>query len=90
MSSPRLFACDYVRLRADLLLAVGQPLQAAGNGLDSYLINPGSYGIYWSSTPNSGYSYNAWNLFFSSGYFDGRDSSRYRGQPVRPVRDPDE
>ena len=35
------------------------------------------------------FSYNAWNLFFSSGYFDGRDYSRYLGQSVRPVRDPD-
>ena len=65
-------------------------LPAAGFGSGSSFYDPGSQGDAWASTPIPDFSYNAWNLFFSSGYFDGRDSSRYRGQPVRPVRDPDE
>lgn len=43
-------------------------------------------GRYWSSTPNSGNSYYAWNLDFSSSNFSGSSSNRYGGQPVRPVR----
>ena len=65
-------------------------LPAAGYGSVSNFYDPGSQGNAWASTPIADFSYNAWNIFFSSGYFDGRDSSRYCGQSVRPVRDPDE
>ena len=61
-------------------------LPASGNGDDSYLYYTGSYGYYWSSTPNSDYSYDAWWLDFGSGYFDRGSSDRYYGQSVRPVR----
>ena len=62
-------------------------LPAAGFGSDSYLINLGSFGDYWSSTPGSGDSYYAWYLSFDSGRFS-RYSGSYRtyGRSVRPVR----
>jgi hypothetical protein len=62
-------------------------LPAAGIGGGSYLTSPGSYGYCWSSTPDSGYSYYAWNLYFGSGNV-GRDyyGSRCGGRSVRPVR----
>ena len=47
---------------------------------------PGSYGYYWSSTPNSDYSRRAWFLNFGSGYFNRSNLDRYRGESVRPVR----
>ena len=65
-------------------------LPAAGFGSGSSFYDPGSQGDFWASTPISDFSYNAWDLFSSSSYFEGRNSSRYRGQSVRPVRDPDE
>ncbi len=60
-------------------------LPAAGVGGDLRLYYPGSYGYYWSSTPD-GSDY-AWYLHFDSGYFE-RYSFGYRenGQSVRPVR----
>ena len=61
-------------------------LPAAGYGFGSDLNDPGSYGYYWSSTPNSGYSYYAWYLYFYSGNFYRYYSSRFYGQSVRPVR----
>ena len=63
-------------------------LPAAGYGRDSSLYSPGSHGDCWSSTSYSGYSYDAWYLYFHSGDFD-RDyyyHGRYYGQSVRPVR----
>ena len=63
-------------------------LPAAGYSSGSSLYDSGSQGHSWASTPISEFSYNAGDLFFSSNYFEWRDSSRYRGQPVRPVRDP--
>ena len=62
----------------------------ADHGSGSNFYDPGSQGDLWTSSPISDFSYNAWDLFSSSSYFEGRNSSRYRGQPVRPVRDPDE
>ena len=59
---------------------------AAGNGNDSNLNNPGSNGNYWSSTPNSDNSNNAWNLNFNSSNFNRNNNNRYNGQSVRPVR----
>ena len=61
-------------------------LPAAGDGIDSDLNDPGSYGLYWSSSPYSGLSNDAWDLFFDSSNF-GRDLFyRYYGRSVRPVR----
>ncbi len=63
-------------------------LPAAGNGRGSSLYYAGSYGLYWSSTPNSDYSSNAWSLSFnSSRFYRDYGRYRYRGQSVRPVRD---
>ena len=64
-------------------------LPAAGFGSKSNFYDPGSQGNFWTSTPISDFSNNAGDLFLSSGYFQGRDSSRYCGQVVRPVRDAD-
>ena len=64
-------------------------LPAVGLGSDSYLYYPGSYGYYWSSTPDSGDSDGVWYLFFYSGFFDRYGFNRYYGQSVRPVRDAD-
>ena len=62
-------------------------LPAAGYGNDSGLNYPGSYGLYWSSTPDSGDSDYAWLLYFSSSDFSSRYGSyRYNGQSVRPVQ----
>ena len=61
-------------------------LPAAGVGRDSRLYSPGSIGIFWSSTPNSAKSDNAWDLYFASSYFNRDDYGRFLGQSVRPVR----
>ena len=61
-------------------------LPAAGDGYGSYLYDPGSYGNYWSSSPNSGSSYDAWDLDFDSSYFYRGSYDRCDGQSVRPVR----
>ena len=61
-------------------------LPAAGSGNWSYLYSLSSYGNYWSSTPNSGNSGNAWYLFFSSGTFSRGNGGRYDGRSVRPLR----
>ena len=61
-------------------------LPAAGYGSSSYLRSSGSYGYYWSSSPNSDYSDSAWYLGFCSGDFYRSDYGRYGGQSVRSVR----
>ena len=61
-------------------------LPAAGYGYDSSLGSPGSYGFYWSSTPLTDYSLNAWLLYFNSGNFSQSYSYRCDGRSVRPVR----
>ena len=62
-------------------------LPAAGRGGDSSLGSIGSYGYYWSSSPNSGNSDYAWGrLFYSGGFSRYLNDYRYLGQSVRPVR----
>ena len=61
-------------------------LPAAGDGYDSNIRSAGSYGLYWSSTPDSDGSSAAWRLCFSLSDFGQYGYNRYRGQSVRPVR----
>ena len=61
-------------------------LPAAGYGRDSFLYYPGLDGRYWSSTPNSGNSGDAWNLYFYSADFFWSGEGRHRGLSVRPLR----
>ena len=62
-------------------------LPAAGGGLNSSLLSPDSNGYYWSSTPYSDNSDQAWNLFFNSTGIIVSNLSRFYGRCVRPVRD---
>ena len=60
-------------------------LPAAGYRLGSSLYNAGSYGEYWSSTPNESNSSRAYYLYFDSdNHFMGNYHRNY-GQSVRPV-----
>ncbi|MCQ2391073.1 MAG: hypothetical protein MJ240_06600 [Kiritimatiellae bacterium] len=62
-------------------------LPAAGCGRDSDFDSSGSGGgYYWSSSPNSDDSYNAWYLLFNSGSFCRSSNRRFSGFPVRPLR----
>ena len=61
-------------------------LPAAGLGYGSYFNYAGSNGNYWSSTPNSDYSYGAWDFYFNSSNFGRSYNGRYYGFSVRPVR----
>ena len=61
-------------------------LPAAGDGGDSNLYGPGSRGRYWSSTPYSGGSGRAWDLYFNSSNFNRDYHLRFIGRSVRPVR----
>ena len=62
-------------------------LPCAGYGSGTSLYGAGSYGIYWSSVPDSDYNdYDAWRLFFYAGYHDTYFSYRLYGQSVRPVQ----
>ena len=61
-------------------------LPSAGYGNNFDLNSAGSYGYYWSSTPDSANSTRACMLYFSSSNFDWCYGDRYRGQSVRPVR----
>lgn len=60
-------------------------LPAAGNRYGTNLGDSGSYGYYWSSSLNKGYSYYVYYLNFGSGYYDWYSSGRYYGFTVRPV-----
>ena len=46
--------------------------------------NVGSWGNYWSSTPND--ENNAYNLNFNSGNANWNNNNRNNGHTVRPVR----
>ena len=61
-------------------------LPAAGNGNASYLTSAGSVGLYGSSTPFSGYSDSACNLFSNSDAFLKTNGYRSYGLSVRPVK----
>ena len=61
-------------------------LPAAGYGSGSGTVDLGTYGDYWSSTPDSYDRGRAWFLRFGSGIFGISTSDRYIGLPVRPVR----
>ena len=62
-------------------------LPAVGRRWHDYTRNVGDYGYYWSSSRSPNYSYNAYYLYFDSGYMDRYGSYRYYGQSVRPVTD---
>ncbi len=59
-------------------------LPAAGHRWDGEFYYVGSYGIYWSSTPDG--EYGAYVLGFGSGNAYWHYSYRYYGHSVRPVR----
>ena len=61
-------------------------LPAAGSRYGSSLGNAGSYGYYWSSSLDAGYSGFAYSLYFISSYVGRSGNSRYYGRSVRPVR----
>ena len=62
-------------------------LPAAGYGIESGLNFPGSNGLYWSSTPDSGDSFFAWDLYFySSDFYCRYYDVRVSGRSVRPLR----
>ncbi|MCM8873375.1 MAG: fimbrillin family protein [Paludibacteraceae bacterium] len=61
-------------------------LPVAGYFVDTYLLDAGSYGYYWSSSLNESSPDYAWSLYFYSSSLNayyGRP--RFRGQSVRPV-----
>ena len=68
-------------------------LPAAGVGSGAGLYDLGSYGYYWSSTPNSGSSDGAWFFYLHISLRDvdiGQNiGGRNGGLSVRPVRDAD-
>ena len=60
---------------------------AAGFGRGAGYGYAGSYGFYWSSTPDSGSPCDAWSFFFDDGIFvRGDEQTRSYGWSVRPVR----
>ena len=60
-------------------------LPAAGSRNGSSLDFAGSYGYYWSSSPDDDYDYIAYSLNFSSCYLNVDGNGRYYAQSVRPV-----
>ena len=62
-------------------------IPAAGQGDGTDLTSAGSYGNYWSSTPdfdNSNYAY--YLRFYNGGFGRYLGYGRYNGRPVRPIR----
>ena len=62
-------------------------LPAAGGRTGANLDNVGSYGRYWSSSLNTGLSYRAYYVYFSSGSVGRYVDYRYNGSSVRPVQE---
>ena len=61
-------------------------LPAVGYGNGTSLRGTDSYGVYWSSVPNSD-NYNSWSLyFFSSDCNTNYSFYRFYGRPIRPVQ----
>ena len=60
-------------------------LPAAGSHDGTSLGGTGSYGYYWSSTPDGSNTRSAYHLFFGSGYCGTRGDYRRSGRSVRPV-----
>ena len=60
-------------------------LPAAGQGVDTYLYEAGSFGYYWSSSLDTGGPSSAWRVYFDSGNIYRFYNSRYLGHSVRPV-----
>ena len=60
-------------------------LPAAGCCYGSSRNNVGERGYYWSSTPNKSNTYDAYRLYFYSGYRNVDWNLRYFGRTVRPV-----
>ena len=60
-------------------------LPAAGFRDDAYLYYAGSYGVYWSSSLNTGRPNGAWYVYFLSDNVDRLGNGRCSGQSVRPV-----
>ena len=63
-------------------------LPCAGLGSGTSLDGAGSYGHYWLADPNSddSYGYDAWSLFFRSGFLGTGYSYRINGRSVRPLQ----
>ncbi|MBO7100341.1 MAG: hypothetical protein J6W21_10800 [Bacteroidaceae bacterium] len=61
-------------------------LPAAGYRYATSLFDAGSGGDYWSRSLDTSYSYNRYNLYFSSSNIYTSFSNRICGQSVRPVR----
>ena len=60
-------------------------LPAAGYRVGDDLYYAGYYGRYWSSSLSTGSPYNAWYVYFYSGYVSRSNYYRCYGQSVRPV-----
>ena len=60
-------------------------LPCTGDGNGTSRKHAGTYGSYWSSVLDSGNGYDAWSLFFDSGYRSTYCNVRSYGQSVRPL-----
>lgn len=60
-------------------------LPAAGDSYGSSVLNAGTRGTYWSSTPDSGLTYSSWCAFFNSGNLNPNTGNRIGGFSVRCV-----
>ncbi len=61
-------------------------LPAAGGRWDYELYDAGSNGVYWSSSLSPRNDFDAYYLFFNSGFWDWTDRNRSNGLSVRAVR----
>lgn len=62
-------------------------LPATGNKESSRLDDHGRYGYYWSSSIVADYPYDAWSIYFRSGYVCWDYYYRFYGFTIRPVKD---